>query len=68
MTCPRSAWWRGGWDTAGESIRLSEEAFNRLIAENQPQKAAMKAAEVALQWLNGGDWTITRSGSIVPAG
>ena len=43
-----------------ESIKLSEEAFNRLIAENQPQKAAMKAAEVALQWFNGGDWTITR--------
>lgn len=50
--------WRLGYGR--ESIRLSEEAFNRLIAENQPQKAAMKAAEVALQWLNGGDWTITR--------
>ena len=50
--------WRLGYGR--ESIRLSEEAFNRLIAENQPQKAAMKAAEVALQWFNGGDWTITR--------
>jgi hypothetical protein len=31
-----------------ESIRLSEEAFNRLIAEGHPQKAAMKAAEVTV--------------------
>ncbi len=43
-----------------ESIRMSEEAFNRLVAENNPRKAAMKAADVALQWLNGGDQTITR--------
>jgi DNA-binding CsgD family transcriptional regulator len=43
-----------------ESIRLSEQAFNRMIAEDNTQNAAMKAAEVALQWLNGGDWTITR--------
>lgn len=50
--------WRLGF--GGKSIRLSEEAFNRLIAENEVQKAAMKAAEVALQWLNGGDLTITR--------
>ena len=50
--------WRLGYGR--ESIRLSEEAFNRLVAENNTQTAAMKAAEVALQWLNGGDWTITR--------
>ncbi len=50
--------WRLGYGR--ESIRLSEEAFNRLIAETRPQKAAMKAVEVALQWLNGGDLTITR--------
>jgi DNA-binding NarL/FixJ family response regulator len=43
-----------------ESIRLSEEAFNRLVAENDTKTAAMKAADVALQWLNGGDQTITR--------
>lgn len=50
--------WRLGYGR--ESIRLSEEAFNRLTAERQLQKAAMKAVEVALQWLNGGDLTITR--------
>ena len=50
--------WRLGYGR--ESIRLSEQAFNQLIAENNTQIAAMKAAEVALQWLNGGDWTITR--------
>jgi ATP/maltotriose-dependent transcriptional regulator MalT len=50
--------WRLGYGR--ESIRLSEQAFNRLIAENNAQNAAMKAVEVALQWLNGGDWTITR--------
>jgi DNA-binding NarL/FixJ family response regulator len=43
-----------------ESIRLSEQAFNRLVAENDTSTAAMKAAEVGLQWLNGGDRTITR--------
>lgn len=43
-----------------ESIRLSEDAFTRLIAGGNTPKAAMKAAEVALQWLNGGDLTITR--------
>ena len=50
--------WRLGYGR--ESIRLSEQAFNRLTAENNTQNAAMKAAEVALQWLNGGDMTITR--------
>ncbi len=50
--------WRLGYGR--ESIRLSEDAFNRLIAANEKPKAAMKAAEVALQWLNGGDLTITR--------
>lgn len=50
--------WRLGYGR--ESIRLSEDAFNRLVAENNTQNAAMKAAEVALQWLNGGDVTITR--------
>ncbi len=50
--------WRLGH--GGESIRLSEEAFNRLVAENNTRTAAMKAADVALQWLNGGDQTITR--------
>ncbi|BBX04701.1 helix-turn-helix transcriptional regulator [Mycolicibacterium moriokaense] len=43
-----------------ESIRMSEEAFNRLVAENDTKTAAMKATDVALQWLNGGDPTITR--------
>ncbi len=50
--------WRLGYGR--QSIRLSEQAFNQLLAENNAQNAAMKAAEVALQWLNGGDWTITR--------
>lgn len=50
--------WRLGYGR--ESIRLSEQAFNRLVADNNTQNAAMKAAEVALQWLNGGDMTITR--------
>lgn len=50
--------WRLGYGR--ESIRLSERAFNRLIAEDHAQKAAMKAAEVALQWLNGGELTIAR--------
>ena len=50
--------WRLGYGR--ESIRLSEEAFNRLVAENNTKTAAMKAADVALQWLNGGDQTITR--------
>lgn len=50
--------WRLGYGR--QSIRLSEKAFNQLVAENDTPSAAMKAAEVALQWLNGGDWTITR--------
>jgi DNA-binding NarL/FixJ family response regulator len=50
--------WRLGYGR--ESIQLSEQAFNRLVAEKNTQNAAMKAAEVALQWLNGGDYTITR--------
>ena len=50
--------WRLGYGR--ESIRLAEEAFNRLVAENNTKNAAMKAADVALQWLNGGDATITR--------
>ena len=50
--------WRLGYGR--ESIRMSEEAFNRLVAENNTKTAAMKAADVALQWLNGGDQTITR--------
>ena len=50
--------WRLGYGR--ESIQLSEQAFNRLIAEDNTQNAAMKAAEVALQWFNGGDLTITR--------
>ena len=50
--------WRLGYGR--ESIRMSEEAFNRLVAENNTRTAAMKAADVALQWLNGGDTTITR--------
>lgn len=50
--------WRLGYGT--ESIRMSEEAFNRLVAENDTKTAAMKAADVALQWLNNGDLTITK--------
>jgi DNA-binding NarL/FixJ family response regulator len=50
--------WRLGYGR--ESIRMSEEAFNRLVNENNTQTAARKAADVALQWLNGGDTTITR--------
>ena len=42
------------------SMQLSEQAFNRLNAANDTQGAAMKAVEVALQWFNGGDLTITR--------
>ncbi|WP_445166998.1 LuxR C-terminal-related transcriptional regulator [Mycolicibacterium sp. Dal123E01] len=42
------------------SMQLSEQAFNRLNAANDTPKAAMKAVEVALQWFNGGDLTITR--------
>ena len=43
-----------------QSMQLSEKAFNRLNAANDTRAAAMKAVEVALQWINGGDWTITR--------
>ncbi|MDT5257978.1 MAG: hypothetical protein QOD10_3058 [Mycobacterium sp.] len=50
--------WRLGYGR--HSIQLSEQAFNRLITEDNPKNAAMKAVEVALQWLNGGDRTITR--------
>ncbi|MBB3747687.1 DNA-binding NarL/FixJ family response regulator [Mycolicibacterium sp. BK634] len=42
------------------SMQLSEQAFNRLNAANDTPGAAMKAVEVALQWFNGGDLTITR--------
>jgi DNA-binding NarL/FixJ family response regulator len=42
------------------SMQLSEQAFNRLNAANDVPGAAMKAVEVALQWFNGGDLTITR--------
>lgn len=42
------------------SMQLSEQAFNRLNSANDTQGAAMKAVEVALQWFNGGDLTITR--------
>jgi hypothetical protein len=31
-----------------------------LVAEDNTQNAASKAGDVALQWLNGGDMTITR--------
>ncbi len=41
-------------------MQLSEQAFNRLNAANDTHGAAMKAVEVALQWFNGGDLTITR--------
>jgi DNA-binding NarL/FixJ family response regulator len=43
-----------------QSIQLSEQSFNRLTAADDTHGAAMKAVEVALQWLNGGDLTITR--------
>jgi DNA-binding NarL/FixJ family response regulator len=42
------------------SMQLSEQAFNRLNATDDTRNAAMKAVEVALQWFNGGDLTITR--------
>jgi DNA-binding CsgD family transcriptional regulator len=42
------------------SMQLSEQAFNRLNTANDTRGAAMKAVEVALQWFNGGDLTITR--------
>lgn len=42
------------------SMQLSEQAFNRLNAANDTHGAAMKAVEVALQWFNGGDLTISR--------
>jgi len=45
--------WRLGYGR--ESIQLCERAFNRLIADNDTQCAAMKAVEVALQWFNGGE-------------
>ena len=50
--------WRLGYGR--ESIQLCERAFNRLISDNNAQGAAMKAVEVALQWFNGGEVTITR--------
>ncbi|AKK26107.1 helix-turn-helix transcriptional regulator [Mycobacterium sp. EPa45] len=50
--------WRLGYGR--QSMQLSEQAFNRLNAANDVQGAAMKAVEVALQWLNGGNWAITR--------
>jgi DNA-binding NarL/FixJ family response regulator len=50
--------WRLGYGR--QSMQLSEQAFNRLIAADDTHNAAMKAVEVALQWFNGGDLTITR--------
>ncbi|WP_275564593.1 LuxR C-terminal-related transcriptional regulator [Mycolicibacterium crocinum] len=50
--------WRLGYGR--HSMQLSEQAFNRLVAADDTQGAAMKAVEVALQWFNGGDLTITR--------
>lgn len=50
--------WRLGYGR--HSMQLSEQAFNRLNAANDVPGAAMKAVEVALQWFNGGDLTITR--------
>ncbi|APE16761.1 hypothetical protein BOH72_17455 [Mycobacterium sp. WY10] len=50
--------WRLGYGR--HSMQLSEQAFNRLNAANDTHGAAMKAVEVALQWFNGGDLTITR--------
>jgi len=50
--------WRLGYGR--ESIQLCEQAFNRLIADDNAQSAAMKAVEIALQWFNGEDLTITR--------
>ena len=50
--------WRLGYGR--ESIQLCERAFNRLIDDNESRCAAMKAVEVALQWFNGGELTITR--------
>jgi DNA-binding CsgD family transcriptional regulator len=43
-----------------QSMQLSEQAFNRLMAAGDVHDAAMKAVEVALQWFNGGDLTIAR--------
>ena len=59
MTCPLrhdrvAVGVRQGVDPA---VRRGFQPADR---RGQPQKAAMKAAEVALQWFNGGDWTITR--------
>lgn len=56
-SCGMAAW-RLGYGR--QSMQLSEQAFNRLNAANDTQGAAMKAVEVALQWLNGGNWAITR--------
>ena len=53
-----TAAWRLGYGR--ESIQIAEQVFNRLIADDDMQSAAMKAVELALQWFNGGDLTITR--------
>jgi DNA-binding NarL/FixJ family response regulator len=58
VSCYGMAAWRLGYGR--HSMQLSEEAFNRLIAAGDNKGAAMKAVEVALQWFNGGDLTITR--------
>ncbi|BBY63104.1 LuxR family transcriptional regulator [Mycolicibacterium helvum] len=58
LSCYGMAAWRLGHGR--HSMQLSEQAFNRLSAANDTRAAAMKAVEVALQWFNGGDLTITR--------
>lgn len=58
LSCYGMAAWRLGHGR--QSMQLSEQAFNRLIAADDVHGAAMKAVEVALQWFNGGDLTITR--------
>ena len=51
--------WRLG--RGKESMRIAEQVFHRLVAEGDARAGAMKAIELGLQWINGGDLTIARA-------
>jgi ATP/maltotriose-dependent transcriptional regulator MalT len=47
-----AAWWLG---RIGEVVRLSEECFDRYVAEDRPEEAARTALDAAITWfLRGG--------------
>ena len=51
--------WRLG--RTREAIQIAEQVFHRLVAQDDPASAAMKAVELSLQWINRGDLTIARA-------